>query len=272
MRFRTFTFLVVFIAAGAATGCLSSTTIVKLRPDGSGTIEQSVLVNPEMAKSLAALASQMGGEKSPPPTLPSPRELMDESRLKEAASRFGRGVRFVSSAPLKEGELEGSRAVFAFDDINALTVDQSPDAASHPRRDQVGFTLSRQPNGTSVLTINFPQDEHRAPTGAAATPAEPRQQVPPEALALIRPFLEGMRVAIALDVDGTLVKTNAEHVTGKRITLLDVNFSELLKDPAALQKLSSVGPGAGIGDLKPVLQGVPGIKVNTSPTLSVEFR
>jgi hypothetical protein len=73
-------------------------------------------------------------------------------------------------------------------------------------------------------------------------------------------------------VDGTLVKTNAEHVSGKRITVLDVNFSELLKDPAALEKLSAVGPRAGIGDLRAALEGVPGIKVNTAPTLTVEMR
>jgi hypothetical protein len=253
-------------------GCLNSSTLIKLRADGSGTIEQTLLVNPKSFEGLAAMAEQMsGGEaKAGPSGLPSPKELLDEAKLKEAAAKFGRGVRYVSSTPLKQGDLEGARAVFAFDDINALTVDQSPQGSSRDR-EPVTFRFQRGAAG-SVLTVTLPdRDKSDEPTRGTQK-AGPTAQMPPEALALVRPFFEGMRVAIALDIDGKIVKTNADHVSGSRVTLLDIDFTELLKNPAAFEKLGALGPGASISDVQTATRDMPGLKVNASPSVRVEFK
>lgn len=254
-------------------GCLNSSTLIKLRPDGSGTIEQTLLVNPKSFESLAAMAEQMGGGegKKGASGLPSPKDLLDEAKLKEVAAKFGRGVRYVSSVPLKQGDLEGARAIFAFDDINALSVDQSPQGSSRGERDPVTFRFERGAAG-SVLSVTLPdRDPKDTPAPGASRPA-PSAQMPPEALALVRPFFEGMRVAIALDIEGKILKTNADHVNGSRVTLLDVDFSELLKNPAAFEKLGALGPGASINDVKAATKDMAGLKVNSSPTVRIEFR
>ena len=52
---RSIRLLVVLLAAVGLTACLDSTTLVKLKPDGSGTVEQTTLMN------TAALKGLMGG-------------------------------------------------------------------------------------------------------------------------------------------------------------------------------------------------------------------
>ena len=39
---------------------------------------------------------------------------------------MGKGVRLVSTEPVKAGGFEGSKAIFAFDDINQVQVSQDP--------------------------------------------------------------------------------------------------------------------------------------------------
>lgn len=269
-RFAAIGLIVVMTVFGQ--GCLNSSTLIKVRPDGTGTIEQTLLVNPRSFESLAVMAEQMGGGEGKKGTsgLPSPKDLLDEAKLKEAASKFGRGVRYVSSTPLKQGDLEGARAIFAFDDINALSVDQSPQGSS-AEREAVTFRLERGANG-SVLSVTLPDRDPKDKAAAAPPARSLAQPIPPEALALVKPFFEGMRVAIALDVEGTILKTNADHVAGSRVTLLDVDFSELLKNPAAFEKLGALGPGASINDVKAATKDMPGLKVNSSPTVRIEFK
>jgi hypothetical protein len=271
---RLVSVFLVCLAAAASSACLTSDTLVKVKADGSGTIEQILMVNPKTFEGLAAMMGQMAGDGAgAPAAMPSPKDMLDEAKLKEAAARFGKGVRYVSSAPLTQGELQGAKAIFAFDDINTLAVNQSPDAGTAPaNHDPVRFRLDRRPDGHAVLTVTMPEREGRGPRRQAPSMGRETGQVPPEAIAMVKPFLEGLRVAIALDVQGTVVKTNAEHVRGSRITLLDLDFAPLLADPTAFQRLTSLGPGASIADVRPLLEDLPGVKVNTQPALSIEFK
>ena len=51
---------------------------------------------------------------------------------------MGKGVRFVSSTPLKEGAFEGAKAIFAFDDISQVQIEQDPNIGSSSGRDVDG--------------------------------------------------------------------------------------------------------------------------------------
>ena len=57
---RSLRLLGVFLATVVLTACLNSTTLVKVKPDGSGTVEQTTLVN------MAALKGMMGGQGGGP--------------------------------------------------------------------------------------------------------------------------------------------------------------------------------------------------------------
>lgn len=253
-------------------GCLSNDTLVKVRADGSGTVEQTLMVNPETFEGFAAMAGGQkdGGDVNVKMNFPSPKDMLDEAKLKEAAAQIGPGVRFVSATPLKEGKMEGARAIFAFDDINKISV-TGGGASGGPSNDPpMTFHMERRPGGTSLLTINLPDpaDKSKAEPAAAAPPSP----MPPQMLAMLKPLFADMRVAIALEVEGGVVKTNATHVSGSRITLLNIDFGALMNAPGAFEKLTSLGPGASMTEVAPIIKDIPGLQVQTTPTLSVEFK
>ena len=152
---RAFRFLAILIAAASLTACLNSTTLVKVKPDGTGTVEQTTLVN------MAALKGMMGGTQSGQMTTP---PMMNKADLERTAQRMGEGVRLVSMEPVKgDNNFEGVKAIFSFDDINKIQVSQGPSMSggtgaarsSAPTSDDpVRFKLTRS-GGTSTLSINF---------------------------------------------------------------------------------------------------------------------
>ncbi|MEZ5288716.1 MAG: hypothetical protein R2712_28705, partial [Vicinamibacterales bacterium] len=75
-----------------------------------------------------------------------------------------------------------------------------------------------------------------------------------------------------LQVDGSIVKTNAEYVNGSRLTLLEMDLGQLFEDQEKLKALEGkVGPGASLSEVKPYLKDVKGIKID-GPKVTVEFK
>jgi hypothetical protein len=269
----------LIVVAMAASGCITATNVVKLKPDGSGTLEATILVNTAMLEQLGAV---FGGEgKSEGKTsLPSPDELAKElSKLK--------GVRLVSQEAIKQGGAEGARVILAFDDVNQISVSEGlPGKTLKPKPgEEVTFALTRPPGGNSLLTITFPDKPGKAIAKEATTdaakdpskdaPAAPAKKVDAETLKMLRGFFTGMRVMIGVEVEGTLVRTSSPYVEGNRVTLLDFDMDELMKDPVALEKLNSlsIGPDLSVTQVRDTMAkaGVKGLKVN-DPRVTIEFR
>jgi hypothetical protein len=261
----------LLLATCSLTACLDSNVLVKVKPDGSGTVEQTTLVN------MAALKGVMGAQGGP--TGP----MMNKEDLERTAARMGEGVRLVSSEPVKgDNGWEGGKATFAFDDINKVQVQQgtsmsggtgSRTRSTEPTSDDpVRFTLTRN-GGTSTLNINFID----RPVGdkPAATPSQPSEMpdlTNPMIMNMIKSMFNGFKITIALEVAGKIVKTNADYVSGPRITLLELDVASLLADEAKLKALQGkLGPGMSLSEVKPYLKDIKGIKVD-GPSISVEFR
>jgi len=263
--------LVATALAASLSGCISAATLMKLKADGSGTIEQKILMNTQaMEAMMQSMAGAMGGQvKAGAPK--TAKELLSEAELKAAAARMGKGVRFVSSQRVTEGAMDGVAALYAFDDVNTVRIDENPPTpgagpAPTARRKPVAFNYVKQGTG-GVLTIHMPDEPRPAArsTGAAA-PA----QMNPQMLAMMQKMFEGMHIVIDVEVDGTIVKTNADYVTGSRVTLVELDMGDLMKDPKQFEKLQGLGPGASFSDVKPLLKDVKGVKLN-GPTVSIEF-
>ena len=253
---------VVALAVGLS-GCINSAALVTVKPDGSGTIEQTILVNLAAVKGLMA---GMGAGQTKEPG-----GVLSEEGFKRAAERMG--VRPVSLTPMKQGGFEGAKAVFAFDDISKVRVDQGPQigpAAASSADSPIRFGLKRQ-GGSSILTINV--DEK-----AAASATEKVQEAPsldtvdPQMMQMIKTMFEGLRIAIDLQVEGKIIKTNADYVNGSRITLLELDAAGIFQDEAKLKGLQSkIRPGASLSELRPFLKEIKGVKVN-HPSLTIEYR
>ena len=266
------------VAALASTACFSSETVIRVKADGSGTIEQVNLANKDtlnMAAGMARQAAQQaGGDASRAPNLDGIGDLFDEARIREQAGSFGEGVRFVSSEPASKDGLSGVRAVFAFDDVRLINMSNRP-GGQGPPTPQLRFDLQRAADGgASTLRIRLPEGTRPAPVGADATApaAPPRQDIPPEALALVRNMFKGARMSIAVEVDGAIVSTDGPQRDGSRVTIFGLDFEQLLSDPTKFAALQGMKPGTDFDTARKALEGVPGVTLPQTRTVSIEFR
>jgi hypothetical protein len=261
----------LLLATVSLTACLNSTTIVKVKPDGSGTVEQVTLVNTAALKGMMPGAAKQ--DAGP---------VINKADLERTAARMGKGVRLLSAEKATgEAGFEGTRAIFAFDDINEIQISQDPNLSgstsgrlsSEPTADDpVKFKLTRGA-GSSTLTINF-IDKPTSGT-ATANPAGAGDMpdiTNPMVMNMLKTMFQGFKINIGLEVEGSIIKTNAEYVSGPRITLLEMDMASLLADEAKLKALQSkIGPNVSLTEVKPYLKDIKGIKID-GPSISVEFR
>jgi len=281
--------LVMVLATTAlSAACFTSQTIIKVKADGTGTIEQTHLMNSQMmgmASAMAgAAAKEAGGHAEVFATNPS--EMFSEEQLRRQAAQWGGGVRFVSHTPLEQGAMKGVTAVFAFDDVNKLTMGadaanrvevagselkaDAPSAAPGTAGPAMRFGLTKV-GSRSVIHVTFPENAGGTPAGApdAVQPTSP--QIPPEALAMVKSMFEGARIGIDIEVDGRIVASNAPATEGSRATLFAVDFAELLSDPSKLSALQTLKPGVDFSMVRKTLEGVKGVKLPTQSVVSIEF-
>lgn len=262
----------VLLATLGLTACLNSTTLVKLKPDGSGTVEQTTLMN------MAALKGMIPGGANGGQAPQGP--LMSKEELERTAQRMGKGVRLLTTEQIKGDKgFEGTKAVFAFDDINQIQISQDPGGSSMNAGDNkdspVKFAFTKNPGGTSTLTINF-NDQPVGDAGARPDMPKTGGDMPdltnPMIMNMIKTMFDGFKINIGLEVVGTIVKTNAEYVTGPHLTLLEMDMPALLADEAKLKALQGkIGPGASFSEVKPYLKDIKGIKID-GPSIRVEFK
>jgi hypothetical protein len=272
----------VFTAAALSTACFQSETVIRVKADGTGTIEQTNLADKQMIGMAAGMAKQAvqnaggsGGVGSTAPNLDNLGDLFDEAKIREQASSFGLGVRFVSSEPLAQAGLNGVKAIFAFDDVRLLNLNNRQGGATPTP--QLRFDLERPvADGPSTLRIRLPQgtprsaDAVEATPDASATPARP--DLPPEALAMVRNMFKGARVTVAVEVDGAIVTTDGPKRDGSRVTIFGLDFEQLLSDPSKFSALQGMKPGTDFATARKALEGVPGVLLPTAPTVTIEFR
>src|SRR4051794_26181200 len=153
------------LACLATTGCLTSSTLVKVQPDGSGTIEQTISMKAEAAEQLKTMMKAAGDAPANDAHAAGPAELFSEKDMRDAAPRLGQGVAFVSSTPITGNGRVGRVAIYKFADIRQLRVDQKPAApgSSQAMMGQTGppenikFGFATLPNGHARLSIVFPE-------------------------------------------------------------------------------------------------------------------
>jgi hypothetical protein len=262
MRLRRFAGVFACAAASLLTGCFQSSTLVKLNPDGSGTIEQTLSV----AMRLTALAPTEVEKKSAADEL---KQMLSVEQAKAAAAKLGPGVSFVSASRINTPERTGLKSVYAFKDVRtlALTVMNNPFDIDMGRNaeEPLSLAFTHLPNGHALLTIQ--NDDMAAGMKPPTKMGSGGGTDDDETGKMIKAMLGGLKVDLAIQV-GHLVKTNIPYVTGGTVTLASVDFDQLLANAAALDKLDKAQTTA---EVRVALQGVKGFKVNVEHQLTIEF-
>ncbi len=279
-------FLIV-VAAASLTGCITFLTEIKVRGDGSGTMVQTITLNPEqMKESMAGIAKQMGAPvesktkdlKNDSPKVSKERPFK-EADLKGKAADMGPGVTFVSAETIDTKTVAGVRVTYAFKDINQLAVNPKPAAAmgtvaaGASAQEAVKFRFNRLPNGNAVLTIILAQAKPETKEQAATPPPPASPEESAQQTALIRQMFRGLHMGLSVDVEGKVVKTNSPYVEGSKVTLMDIDFDPLFSEEEGFKALSAKLEKVTGDDRKTmeILKGVKGLKIVTDPEVSIEF-
>lgn len=270
---------VLALLASWAVGCISVDSVIKVKADGTGTIEQTTLVN----SSAMGMMSMMGGKEAAGAAAKAPgldpAQLFTKEKLAAEAAKLGEGVSFVSSTPITQGEMKGVKAIYAFTDFNALKVSTAlpdmddGDTKMSGKGEKLPMVLTRRP-GSSLITLDMFDELAKAEAKNAQVkkPEGLPEGMPKEMMAMLAPMFKDMRIAIAIEPVGTLVRTNATHVTGQRVTLFDVAFGEVLADPSGVERLEKLGNNPSLTQIRDTLKGMKGIRINEVEKLEIEIR
>jgi hypothetical protein len=138
------------------------------------------------------------------------------------------------------------------------------------------FAMTPGSGGAKVLSITMPEGKKDA-TAKTTKPAKPEgapdmKDMPPEALAMMKSMFQGAKIGIDVEVAGQLVKSNSPHVTGSRVTLMEIDLGALMEDPKKLEQMQNLGSGASFEDARKVLGDVKGVKLPASRVTTIEFK
>jgi hypothetical protein len=259
-------------------GCISVDSVIKVKADGTGTIEQTTLINSSAMGMMSMMGGKDAGGAAPPAAL-DPAQLFTKEKLAAEATKLGEGVTLLTSTPVAQGEMKGVKAVYAFTDFNALRLStalpdvQNGDTTMTGKGEKLPVVLTKRP-GSSLITLDMYGELAKAEARNTdiKKPEGLPEGMPKEMMAMLAPMFKDMRVAIAIEPVGTLVRTNATHVTGQRVTLFDVAFGEVFADPTGIEKLEKLGSNPSMSQIRDALKGMKGIKINEVEKLEIEIK
>jgi len=273
----------LMILSGTTSGCVTSDTLIKLNTDGSGVVVQKTLMSTEMISQLTTmmqgLAQQMVGKEAGQKDMKMP-ELFNEKDARAKAAKMGEGVRFVSSRKITVEGMEGQEATYAFRDITKLKLNEKPEAPSIPglqgsssgsASKETTFRFSKLPNGHSQLVAVFAQSPPKKTSDEPEVEPRKSAKAPTaEQMEQAKKLFAGFRIGMAVEVQGNLVRTNSAYQDGSKVTLLEMDFSELLSNDTLLQQAATI-KGQNLDEAKELLKGLKGFKINLDPEVSIEF-
>lgn len=263
----------LFVLIGLMTfltfGCIDVTTKIKLKHDGSGTIEETILMSGKVIEMLAAFSDESDSEDG--------FNLYDEEKVKLEASEFGTGVTFIRGEEIELDGKKGYRAYYSFEDISRLTMSSDPSEKmpddgnqgnTQEEKDLIKFSFKE--GSTSKLEIFMPIDpeEINADFNNEAVETDSAEIDP--MLEQFKDIIAEMRIAIELEIEGDIIATNASHVDGNKITMLELSFKKLFENPEQFKKLAKAQPDS-YEETKELLKDIPGFKFELNEKVFVEF-
>lgn len=230
----------IVISLIALTGCMQVDTLIKVKPDGSGVIEETFLMNKafvqqmrtmmeEMAKQMEQQMAEQADQQMPegkkedtpqkekePQKKPESFNIFNEKELKERASDLGEGVTYVSGSKIVTDDYEGYKVIYAFNDIQKIKINQNPGEKvpsgpqpespdSKTKEEYITFIYTK--GKPSELLIKLPAEKPKkksedVPEDQTAAPTDDQQA---EAMmAQMKGIFEGMKIAVAVEVEGEI--------------------------------------------------------------------
>jgi hypothetical protein len=266
--------IVAALAALVLPGCLQQHSTITLNKDGSGTIVEETTFGAQMAAMMGALGG-LGGEEGGADAQPDP--------AKERAASLGEGVTLDKIEPLDVDGRKGVRVTYKFTDINKVKYTSPTESMGGEMAENVPLPegtekpvakpmLFKYADGT--LTITNPDDalpaDDAKPAEGEAAQDEAADPEAAQAEAMAKAMLSDMKMSMKIVVPGGIAETNATHVDGATITLMDIDFGKVLATPGLFTKMQQgeKNPAA----VAKALKEVKGVKVEDKKEITVKAK
>lgn len=258
-------------------GCIEMHTVITVKKDGSGLVEENIFVGKEIIKMFTEFVAAFADSTQPPQEF----NLFEEEKIKAKTSELGEGVEFVSVKTIKTDEKEGYTAIYKFKDINKVKVNQDPSdemPMAEPSEDadpasklvyfkfikgspnKIIFTLPDEKKKDDTTNVNTNEIE-TADENAEADTADFENMVK---------FMKDLKAKVEIKIEGEIVNTNATHVDGNTVTLFDIDFGQLIADKDKLEQFKKFNPDS-FEEVKKLVKDIPGIKVELNKEVFIEF-
>lgn len=269
MKQRITALLAGLVALFGMSSCIEVDQTINLKKDGSGTITEEVVMGAQMLAMMEGGLGGLGGEAGADPLA----DLYDEAKYKEKAAAYGEGVTFTKLEKIQRNGGKGVKVTYTFKDINKVQFspgsamdDIGPGNEGGGEEDPVTFQYAG-----GVLTVNFP-DIDAGDAGAADLGGEDLADPAAEAMmAQMAQMFKDMKISAKLNVVGGIAETDATHVDGNTVTLLEMVFAEIIKNPEGMKALQKM-EGADRGQMQELLKDVKGVKVETKEKIKVKLK
>jgi len=245
----------------ACGGCFHMTTVMKVDGTGAGTIEHSMVFTTAGLAQLKQLLMFSGGRGQN-------FDPLSEQQARDMAAVIGEGVTYVSSRPIVTPTGQGREATYAFSDVNQLKISTTPPTPGgvaiktptlNTETSKVTFSLTHEANGNAVLHIHVPEPNWLGTIASANASGQ---------LTLLKTMLAGAKVQLAAEPSGTFVSSSSPFVDGQRVTLLEVDLDEMLKDETLLPRLAAAKTE---DEIAAIAKSAAGLKVSFDREITIEF-
>ena len=292
---RHLTILCAIMVCLFLSGCIQNDTVIHIKPDGSGTIEDTVKLSNALVESIQNMSKGLSegiaaaNADSDAKTKSDTKEKVEvqdpfQVMMKDARARetqYGPDVKFVSATPVKTETMSGYKAIYAFKDINTLRINQNPKSKtgmpsdskdeSQKKEEIVRFKLVTGP--VSILTVTMPETKKgdKAADDVKQDKQQNKGEADPNSAEMIKMFFKDMSMRLVLDIDGTIVETNATYQDKSQLTLFDMNFGKIIENEKVFAKMNAVQPKT-IEEMKELIKGIDGLKIEMNNPVIVSFK
>jgi hypothetical protein len=256
-----------------STGCIEISTLVTVNKDGSGTLEETVMLSSEIIEMITELQKSFAEDTAET----EPFQFYNEEDLKTQTANFGEEVRYISSQKINRDEKEGYVVMYEFRDLNKLKINQNPNSRvklesfeDEPEVEEEFLTFGFMQGDPAEVRVQMPVENNiKADTGSAVVEDTTISDTTALNEQLAKIFKD-LKISMAIKVDGKITDTNADYVDGSEITLLQIDFNELLSNAEKFRKFRTTNPQT-FEEVKEILKGIPGIKIDTKESVFVRF-
>ncbi len=87
----------------------------------------------------------------------------------------------------------------------------------------------------------------------------------------MKELFKDMGVKVSLEIEGTIIKTNATYRDKTELTLVELHFGKILENKEVFDKVSAAEPKT-IEEMKELVKDLQGLKIEMNNPVVVEFK